>query len=114
MQKKKISSTAGGMTGIDFDALSASKKERIFRELDTKSTEQLLAESRPLNAAQRATWRRIRKKMGRPRIGKGTANVSITLEKDLLRKADRYAKIHGMSRSQLIAQGVRAVLESAA
>ena|SRR5690348_385748 len=113
MSKKRVS-FAGPMSGADFDALPAVEKERIYQELDSKTTEQLLTESRPLNASQRATWRRIRKKMGRPRIGRGTTNVSVTLEKDLLRQADRYAKAHGMSRSQLLAEGVRAILGSAA
>ena len=102
------------MTGEEFDALPAAKKELIFRELEGKPTEQLLAESRPLNKKELAQWRQIKKKMGRPRIGKGTTNISVSLEKGLLRAADRFAKEHGMSRSEVIARGVRAVVGSAA
>jgi len=101
-------------TGEDFDALADAQKKRIFHELESKTTEQLLAESRPLNKTERATWREIKKKLGRPRIGKGTTNISVSLEKQLLEAADRFARQHGMSRSELIARGVRAFIGSAA
>lgn len=97
-----------------FDDLPDAEKERIFRELASKSTEQLLAESRPLNKEERTEWRQIKRKMGRPRIGKGTTNVSISLEKQLLRKTDRFARVHGISRSEVISRGVKAYLGSAA
>ena len=102
------------LTGKDFDALPAAEKERIFQELESATTEQLLADSRPLNKKERAEWKRIKAKMGRPRIGKGTTNVSVSLEKNLLKAADRFARKHGMSRSELVARGVKAVIGSAA
>lgn len=101
-------------SGRRFDALPDAKKERIFRELEAKSTEELLAESRPLDKRERAEWRTIKRKMGRPRIGRGTTNVSVSLEKKLLQRADRFARAHGMSRSELIARGVESFLSSAA
>jgi len=55
-------------------------------------TAQLLAESRPLNARERRQWSRFQKKAGRPRIGRGTTNISISLEKGLLREFDRFAR----------------------
>ena len=62
------------MTGRDFDALPDAEKERIYKELDDKTPEQLLRESRPLTKRQRAVHeeiqRSIRKKMGQPKIGK--------------------------------------------
>jgi hypothetical protein len=107
------------MTGEEFDALSEHEKERIFQELENKTTEQLIAESRPLNKKERAEWRQIKRKIGRPRIGRprigrGTTNISVSLEKSLVKAADRFAMKHGMSRSQLIARGVRAIIGSAA
>ena len=102
------------MTGLEFDALPDHEKERIFQELENKTTEQLIAESRPLTKKERAEWRQIKKKIGRPKIGRGTTNISVSLEKSLLKAADRFAIKHGMSRSQLIARGVRAIIGSAA
>jgi len=51
--------------------------------------------------------------MGRPRIGKGAKTISLTVEQSLLEQADAYARRHGISRSKLVAQGLRAVLGSA-
>lgn len=98
----------------DFEALPDSETDRIVREIEAESPEQRLARSRPLNARERVLWQRCKRKAGRPKIGRGTTNVSVSLEKSLLREADRYARRHGMSRSQLIAQGVRALIGSAA
>ena len=102
------------MTAEDFEALPDTEKERIWQEIDAKTTEQLRAESRPLNAHERRQWRRVQRKVGRPRIGRGTTNISVSLEKGLLRKFDQFARKAGMSRSELIAQGVKAMIESAA
>lgn len=102
------------MTAEDFQALPEAQKERIWREIDAQTSEQIFRRSRPLNSRERRKWRRFKKKLGRPPIGKGTTNVSVSMEKELLKKADNFAKAHGMSRSQLIASGVRAVIGSAA
>jgi len=52
--------------------------------------------------------------MGRPKVGKGAKTISLTVEQDLLKRADSYAKLHGISRAKLVAQGLRAILGSAA
>jgi hypothetical protein len=44
---------------------------------------------------------------GRPKVGKGAANVLVSMEKGLLSKADSFAKHHKMSRSELIAMGLK-------
>jgi len=97
-----------------FEALPDAEKNRIVREIEAETPQQRLARSRPLNARERAQWRRFKKKAGRPKIGSGTKNISISIERDLLHKADRFAKRHGMSRSQLIAQGLMSVIGFAA
>jgi hypothetical protein len=99
----------GNLTTSRFEALPDTEKERIYREIDGKSTEQLVAESKPLTPAQRARWNRVKKNLGgRPKLGKfGTAIVSITVERELLRKADAFAKAKGLKRSELFTRGVR-------
>jgi hypothetical protein len=96
-----------------FIALSDSHKQRIVEEIEAETPDQRLARSRPLNSRERAQWRRF-KKLGRPRIGKGAKTISLTVEKDLLKRADAYAKQHGISRARLIAQGLEVILGSAA
>jgi hypothetical protein len=97
----------------EFIALPDAEKERIAREIEAESPEQTFARSRPLNARERRQWRKF-KTMGRPVIGQGAKTISLTVEKDLLKKADAYAKQHGLSRAQLVAQGLRAVIGSGA
>jgi len=52
--------------------------------------------------------RRIRKGLGgRPKIGRGAKRVLFTVEKGLLADADRTARTLKISRSELIAKGLR-------
>jgi len=88
-----------------FMALPDAEKERIVAPFDREFVPTL-----PLNAAQRQQWRRLKKKMGRPRIGRGTRVISVTVEKGLLHRLDRYARSHDLSRARVIAQGVERVL----
>lgn len=98
----------------EFVALPDSEKERIYNEIDAESPEDRLANSRPLNARERKQWQRFKARMGRPKVGKGAKTISLTVEASLLKQADAYAKRHGMSRAKLVAQGLLAVIGSAA
>jgi Ribbon-helix-helix protein, copG family len=63
----------------------------------------VIDESRPLTSAERAQWAKVRRKRGRPKIGKGFKRVSLSLEQDLLRRVTNLAKKRRISRSRLIA-----------
>jgi hypothetical protein len=88
------------------------KKKKRFQDMNT---EELAAATRefdvefvaetfgPLSARGKAAHRRARNRVGRPRIGKGTRRINITLERGLLSKADRLAREWGWSRSKVIA-----------
>jgi Ribbon-helix-helix protein, copG family len=60
-------------------------------------------ESRPLTPAERDQWEIVRRKRGRPKVGKGFKRVSLSLEQDLLRRVTSLAKKRHISRSRLIA-----------
>jgi hypothetical protein len=47
---------------------------------------------------------------GRPKVGKGARVVSISVEADLLKSADAYARRLGIGRTELFVQGLRAVM----
>jgi hypothetical protein len=55
----------------------------------------------------RVAERRIRKGRGRPLVGKGAQRVSVTVERALLHEANKFAKARNMTRSELIAIGLR-------
>ncbi|MDB5299826.1 MAG: hypothetical protein JWO87_1489 [Phycisphaerales bacterium] len=101
------------LTASDFVALSNAEKERIFQDIEKQDSSERLAQSRPFNARERARWQRFKKKMGRPRVGKGAKLISVTVEKGLLERADAYAKEHGLKRAQMIAQGLLRVIGEA-
>lgn len=65
---------------------------------------------KPLTGEGRAEWARIKRKRGRPTVGKGAKVVSVSIERRLLERADRLAKQKGISRARLIVRGLRAVL----
>jgi Ribbon-helix-helix protein, copG family len=74
----------------------------------SKATEQfdkpfIVDESRPLTSAERGRWEKVRRKRGRPKIGKGFKRVSLSLEQDLLQRVTSLAKKRRISRSRLIA-----------
>ena len=65
---------------------------------------------RPLNAAERKQWEAVRKKMGRPKVGKGVKRVMISLEAGLLKQSDLFARKHQLNRSQMISAGLRRLM----
>jgi hypothetical protein len=86
------------------------------READLKKFDQGLSfdQTRPLSAKGKLLWGRA--KRGRPPkpADEKAARVLITVEQDLLARADAFAKKHGVSRSELIARGIRSVLAAVA
>jgi hypothetical protein len=52
------------------------------------------------------------RKAGRPVVGQGAERVLISIERGLLSEADAFAKRHGKSRSELIAEGLRRVMKA--
>ncbi len=67
---------------------------------------------KPLSPAMRRQLARARRR-GRPRIGLGAEKIRISLERELLSRADAAAKRLHVSRSELIARGLREVLKRA-
>jgi hypothetical protein len=51
--------------------------------------------------------RETRNVRGRSRVGQGAKVVSLTLEKGLLEGADAFARRHGLSGSELVAESLR-------
>ena len=61
-------------------------------------------------ATERAKWESALSKRGRPRRGAGATVISISVERGLLERADWTAQRLGITRSELIARGLRAAL----
>lgn len=65
--------------------------------------------ARPMNPDERAQERRADTR-GRPTVGKGSEKINITIERGLLKQADRLARRERVSRSQIIARGLNVLL----
>ncbi len=65
--------------------------------------------AKPLTASDRKLLARARRR-GRPRVGLGAEKIRVTIERGLLKEADAWAKASGISRSELISRGLRAVI----
>lgn len=90
------------MRPAELDALAA----KFDREID-------IDETKPLTPGMRKQEQQARrKKPGRPRVGAGAEKLRISMEKGLLKKVDAYAEAHGISRSDLIARGLRKLLKA--
>ena len=95
-----------------FLALSDAEKDAEVAEFEN-STDR--SSFKPLTPAQRKQWSRIKRKMnmGRPTIGAGAKQISVSMELDRLKRVDRYAKAHALKRTQVIAQGVDLLMSRA-
>ena len=70
------------------------------------------SEWKPLTALQRKRWDKIQKRLrGRPKIGDGAKVLAVSVERGLLKEADAFAKRHNLKRSQMVAQGLRLVMQ---
>lgn len=79
-----------------------------LRELD----KEFVADTfHPPTPAEQKKWRRMQRKRGRPQRGKGARVISVSVERNLLRRADRLAKTSGLTRARLIEIGLRTLLE---
>jgi hypothetical protein len=66
--------------------------------------------SRPLTQDERKQWNQAKRKRGRPQEGKGYQRISVSMERDLLKRATALARKRQISRSRLFAQALEAVL----
>ena len=109
---KESSKTRNAMTRKNSRPIS----EMTVGELDAMAAEfdrEFIAYTfGPMDDKAKALHRRMKKKRGRPRIGAGSQVISVTIEKGLLKKADRLAKRLGMSRAKLIAVGLFRIMNS--
>jgi hypothetical protein len=93
------------------DQMNADELAAATTEFDRES---VIAPGRPATPAERRKFNRIRRRIGRPTIGKGAARVLVTVEKDLLKAADRFAKRHGLKRAQMFSKGLRLIMDQSA
>ena len=84
-------------------------KEELAEATKTFDAPMVVIESRPLNPAERARWKQVTRKVGRPKVGQGFKRVSVSLERGLLKRVTALAKKSRISRSALVAR----VLEQA-
>lgn len=93
-----------------FIALTDAEKDAEVAEFENGTDPK---DWRPLTPAQRKQWARIKRKSGRPMVGKGAKIVPVSIERGLLKQADSFAKRHKIARSQMVAQGLRLVMKKA-
>lgn len=93
-----------------FMALSDAEKDREVARFDREMS---LDEFKPLTPEMRQQSQRAKRKRGRPKIGQGTRKVLVSVERGLLKKADALARRERVSRSQLFARGLEAMLAKA-
>ena len=87
----------------------------------TKEFDQPLVcdKGKPLSATDLDRFRKAKEhavaaKRGRPRIGHGAARITTTIERTLLQRADSFARNHGLTRAEMIAQGMERILAGTA
>jgi hypothetical protein len=69
--------------------------------------------SRPLTAAERDRWRKVKRGRGRPKAGKGFKRISVSIEASLLERVTAAARKRRMPRSRFLAEAIEAALAGA-
>jgi hypothetical protein len=100
-----------------FMALTDSEKDAevaVYDQHPTGFPSKPLRESdRALHRLARARGSAVARAAGRPIVGKGAKIVPVSIERGLLKEADSFAKRHKLKRSQMVAQGLRLVMQKA-
>ncbi len=120
-QKRKQARIRSKLTGHAIDAMSPVERQRLVDKLESETPRQCAARCKPLTPRDEARMDRVVKaidaarkmeagKMGRPKLGKGTRVVSVTVEIDLLERADAYARKAGMKRAELFTKRLKLVV----
>ena len=102
-----------------FSDLPLAEREAIYQSIDREFTR---GETQPLTAADRRELATVRSrrhpvaggsvKARRPSTGVTVRAIKTTVDMTLLKRADAYAKRHGLKRTQLIAAGLRLAMAS--
>src|SRR4051812_17441464 len=93
----------------EFRALGDTEKERVWQSLNREIQDE---ELRPLTAAERKRWARAKRKVGRPKVGRGAVPVSVSLERGLLERVDADARRGGMTRSAYLGRIIKTAMAS--
>lgn len=91
---------------FDFESLTRAEKEAFYAECEQVDAS---TPAQELTPAQKQAHKRVLGR-GRPRIGQGTQRTQLTVERGLLQETDRFAKSHGLTRSRVVAEALRAYL----
>ena len=99
-------------------ARATSAKAKKYSQMTTRELAEATKEfdeefaflkARPLTNRQKKLHAQARKR-GRPRVGMGAEKIQVSVERSLLTRADTFANKTKLSRSEVIARGLRAVL----
>jgi hypothetical protein len=88
--------------------MTRAELEQATAEFDKEFIGETFQEPTP---AQHKQLLRANRKRGRPRMGAGVRVISVSIEKGLLQAIDSLAKRKKAKRAELIAQGLRAILD---
>jgi len=84
---------------------------RELAEATKEFDEELVIDKcKPLSPEMRERWEHAKRKVGRPKQGRGARVISVSVERDLLARSDALARRIGISRAALISRGLKAVL----
>jgi hypothetical protein len=91
----------------EFLKLSAAERKKATAEFDREFVADTF---QPLSPKERAQWSKAKRKPGRPKVGKGSKVISLSIEESLLKQCDSLAKKLELSRASLVAIGLKALI----
>ncbi len=94
------------MKRINLDKMSEAELDRLGAAAERVT----YRNTRALKPQDRRALARAARRAGRPRIGAGARRINITVEQNLLARADAFARKHRLTRAAMVAQGLQRVL----
>ena len=102
------------LTGRQIDAMTPAQRQILIEELERTSPEERWAQAESPSTAERRRQIRAAKGMSQPKNGKRKRHISITVEAELLRRAEDFSRRNHMKRSELFTLGLQKVLAEGA
>ena len=98
-----------------YTQMNATELAQATREFDVPGYEPRFGRASTAEKTRHdAILRKIKRKRGRPLVGKGAKRIQVTMERSLLDRLDAYASRHHLARARLLAMGAQEVLAKVA
>lgn len=94
-----------------FEHFTRLKTPELAAETKSLDREFVTDEFSKPDAKSKSAWNKFKRKVGRPRKGRGSVRVSVSMERGLLAAVDKLAKRKKLKRAELVAGALASIID---